>query len=277
MDMYGISDAVLHENELHTQAVQTAKLRQDNFKTATQNFKGLQANLTGQDTRSDEKDTAEGLTNLSRVFQVGRATTEYGKGFAAGRPFTRTGMSLGSSHQLGMANLKDVAEVKALPSVVTKDLTGVEGVAQKGLKIAGAGESTAFVGGKALGNIGAGIDVAKGVDNLIQTGNVFKDADTGKMESKTDIAGDLLTVGGGLLDVAAAFTGGLLVPVAAAVNLAGAATSTTGSIEDESSAKTALARKAPVAPPSGPIAPEYETLGFVANISHDPTKSIAAR
>ena len=277
MDMYGISDAVLHENELHTQAIQSAKIRQDNFKTATSNFNQLKANLTGQDTRTDETDTAEGLTNLSRGFQVGRAVTQYGKGVAAGRPWASAGNSLGAAHDLGMANLKDIAEVKALPSVVTKDLSGVEGVAHKGLKISGAGEKTAFVGGKALGNIGAGIDVAKGVDNLIQTGNVFKDADTGKMESKTDIAGDLLTVGGGLLDLAAAFTGGLLVPLAAAVNLAGAATSTTGSIQDESKAKTDLNRKAPVAPPSGPIAPEYETLGFVANIAHDPTKSIAAR
>ena len=274
--MYNISEARLHENELHTQAHNTAELRMANYKTAVANFNQLQRNLTSKDTTSDEKDTAEGATNIQRVVQTGEAVGRYAGGVAKGTPWASTGMSLGSSHGLGMSALREMKIVKDAPAGITGDLTGVESVAQKGLRLAGAGDKVAFAGAKVAGNIGAVLDIGKGIDNLIQSGNVFKDADTGKMESKTDIAGDLLTVAGGALDVAAAFTGGLLAPVAAAVNLAGAATSTAGSVEDELKAKSDLKAQTP-SKPTAVSSPEYETLGFVANMAQDPTKSISAR
>jgi len=273
--MYGISEARLHENELHTQAHNTAMLRQANYKTAVANFNQLKQNLTSKDTTSDEKDTAEGATNVQRAVQTGEAIGRYVGGVAKGTPWRSMGMSLGSSHGLGMSALKDMKIVKDLPAGTTGDLTGVESVAQKGLRLAGTGDKVAFAGAKVAGNLGAVLDVGKGIDNLIQSGNVFKDADTGKMESKTDIAGDLLTVAGGALDVAAAFTGGLLAPVAAAVNLAGAATSVAGGIEDEKQGKKDLGKAPPK--PTPVSSPEYETLGFVANMAQDPTKSISAR
>ena len=78
--MYGISEARLHENELHTQAHNTAELRMANYKTAVANFNQLQRNLTSKDTTSDEKDTAEGATNIQRVVQTGEAVGRYAGG-----------------------------------------------------------------------------------------------------------------------------------------------------------------------------------------------------
>tara|TARA_R100000963_G_scaffold33717_2_gene26251 strand:+ start:353 stop:1192 length:840 start_codon:yes stop_codon:yes gene_type:complete len=278
MDMYGISAEKLHENDLHTQSQVSAQNRLNAWQNKVTSFKQAKSALTSKDTTKDVGvDTPEGLTNITRGLTVGRAGLAYGKGIVAGAPWSSTGATVGTSHSLGVANLRAMPEVEKAGQGIEGTLTGTEGIAQKALSIGGAGAKSAFVGAKVIGNVGAALDVGKGVDNLIQTGNVFKDADTGKEESKTDIAGDLLTVGGGILDVASAFTGGLLVPFAMAVNVAGAGTSLAGSIKDEVNAKNALARTKPRdTPPSGAIAPEYETLGFIGNMSHDPTTQISS-
>ena len=45
MDMYGISAARLHENELHQQASDAHSVATANFKTATQKFNDLQSGI----------------------------------------------------------------------------------------------------------------------------------------------------------------------------------------------------------------------------------------
>ena len=115
-------------------------------------------------------------------------------------------------------------------------------------------------------------------DNLWNTGNIFntKDAagNTVKQNLGQDI-GNIATIGAGLLDVAAVFTGGALAPIAAAANVAAATTSTISSIDADEKEKSTDAKDAPPANPPPQIAPQgFSQFGILANRSHNPLEHI---
>jgi len=112
-------------------------------------------------------------------------------------------------------------------ATAAKDLTGVEGLVA-GALVKGGGETFAKIGAKGLGAVGTGLAVYKDVDNFINTGNIFNEKDASGNVVKQNLGediGNVATIVGGALDVATAFTGGALAPVAAAVNLFAAADS----------------------------------------------------
>lgn len=205
------------------------------------------------------------------------------KGFVSG--LNEAGGGLNLPEALGGSGLKGITKSVAGGG---EGLGGIEGVIQKGLVSKGASEEAAFVGGKAFGALGGLITGGEQIDSLIESGG--KSAFTrvnaqGKRveESGTDKAGEILSEAGAALDVASAFTGGLLVPFAAAVNLAGAVTSVVGSYEDEKTDDKNVGLKsdgtvddsAKPTKPSAPAAAAYTSLGFVGNMSHNPLANIA--
>ena len=165
-------------------------------------------------------------------------------------------------------------------------LSGTEGIVQKGILKLGGKEGLGFVAAKASGTIGGIMDVGKQFDSLIDTDgkSAFTRTD-GKGNqvalSTTDKWGEGLTEAGSVLDVAAAFTGGWLAPLAAAVNLAGQATEAVGSIEDEKADNKAAGigadgKSGPAPKQAGaPISEAFTSLGFVGNVNHNPMAHIS--
>ena len=214
---------------------------------------------------------------------MGEGAAGGAKGFVSGLNEVGGGLSLPKA--LGGTGLKGITKSVAGGG---EGLGGIEGVIQKGLVSKGASEEAAFVGGKAFGALGGLITGGEQIDSLIESGgkSAFTRVDaSGKRveESGTDKAGEILSEAGAALDVASAFTGGLLVPLAAAVNLAGAVTSVVGSYEDEKSDDKEVGLKsdgtvddsAKPTKPSAPAAQAYTSLGFVGNMSHNPLMNIA--
>jgi hypothetical protein len=312
MDVYGITSARSRENELHSQSdmnFQSRKAEAKNkFDANSLAFKTLKSRVEDKYTDKDYGVGAHDANTIDRTYQTGVAIHEFAKGagagFSAARAPVAAGVAGGGAGQAdflaesgaairgeeGAAGAGRAASLAAGArggaAAVTKlggaargiagELQGVERIAQKAALGVDLSKEAAFVSGKVVGSVGAIAGIGSDIDSLIQTGNPFRSVSTGKVESKTDIWGNLLTIGGGVLDVAAAFTGGALTPLAAAVNVAAAATSTAGEVQDEEAAKKAEG-KPPSAPlPTAHIAPEFATLGFVANQSHDPTKQIRA-
>jgi hypothetical protein len=229
---------------------------------------------------SSESSLASGARTLGGALAGGARTT--GAGLAgAGRGFIS-----GADEAFGGTALRGITKSVAGGG---EGLSGVEGIIQKGLVKAGGGEALGFVGAKAFGAAGGIMDAGGEINSLIKTdgksGFTRVDSATGKRvkESGLDIAGELTTEAGSALDVASAFTGGLLVPFAAAVSLAGAGLSVAGGIEDEKSDDKSVgiksdgstdASKAPKLA-AAPISQAFTSLGFVGNMSHNPIANIA--
>jgi hypothetical protein len=304
MDVYGITSARSRENELHSQSDMNFQTRRaeakSKFDANTLAFNTLKSQVSD---KYSDKDYGVGVADagtIDRTFQTGKAIHEFAKGagagFSAARTPALTGEALlaesgaamrGEEGAAGAGRAASlVAGARGGAAAVTKlggaatgvagKLQGIERIGQRAAEAADVSKEAGFVAGKALGSIGAIAGAGSDLDSLIQQGNPFRSVSTGKLESKTDIWGNLLTIGGGVLDVAAAFTGGALAPIAAAVNVAAAATSTAGEVKDEEAAKAAIGSKPKGPLPTAHIAPEFATLGFVANQAHDPTKQIRA-
>jgi len=162
-----------------------------------------------------------------------------------------------------------------------KELGGFEGIAARTFagEAAGAGaEVFGKIAGKALGQVGTGIAAYQDFDNLFQTGNIFnsKNAD-GTIQKQTlgEDVGNIGTLLGGALDVAAAFTGGALAPLAIAVNVAAATESTVATLDaDKAQEKTDEANPPPNKPPAQIAPPAFGQLGLLANQSHNPLNYI---
>lgn len=168
-------------------------------------------------------------------------------------------------------------------------LSGVEGIVQKGIVKLGGGEDLGVVAGKGAGAVGGFIDAGEQIDSLVQTGgkSMFTrvDAQGNRVAmSGTDKASEILTEAGSALDVASAFTGGLLVPLAGAVSLAGAITGIIGDYEDQKADNKKVginadgstdASKAPkLSDTALPQGEAFTSLGFIGNMSHNPLTSI---
>ncbi len=233
---------------------------------------------------NDTGSLSRGASTLSSALAEGARTT--GTALSGGA----RGFIAGADEAFGGSSLPSAGTFQALKTAEAggEGLTGIEGIVQKGLVKAGGGETLGVVGGKAFGAIGGLVDAGGDINSLIKTGGKSMytrvDSATGKRveDSGVDKAGDILTEAGSALDVASAFTGGLLVPLASAVTLAGAGLSAVGSIEDEKSDDkevginsdgTTDASKAPKLN-GGPISNAYASLGFIGNMSHNPLSHI---
>lgn len=167
-------------------------------------------------------------------------------------------------------------------------LGGLEGIVQKGIVKFGGGEALGFVGAKAFGAAG-GLEAAGAqIDSLIESGGKsaftrVNDQGQRVAMSGVDKASEIINEAGAAADVLSAATGGLAVPIAAALNLAGAITGIIGDYKDEKEDDKNVgigpdgnpdASKAPKlsAPPTTEA---FTGLGFVGNMSHNPLEHIA--
>ena len=169
------------------------------------------------------------------------------------------------------------------------ELSGVERIASNVVtKLGGGGEAAEAFGGVVAKGVGAAGGIIAGVQeatSLINTGNLGMrlDTATGKYvkQSKFTSWSQGLTEAGTVADLVAGATGGLAVPVAAALNLAGAVTGVIGEIEDQKS-DDASAGIGPDGKPKeeAPTKPTtfnteaFTSLGFVGNLSHNPLDHI---
>ncbi len=179
-------------------------------------------------------------------------------------------------------------------SGLSGDLTGVEGIVQNLTTIAGGGGEAAkvfgTVVGKAAGAAGGIISAVDQISSLAESGGktMFDRTDTatGQLvhESGASEASGFLNEAGAAMDIVAAASGGILVPFAAALNLAGAVTGVIGEYEDKKSddASVGLGPDGKAKPGTKPTAPgtplqteAFTSLGFVGNMSHNPLDHIS--
>jgi|9_EtaG_2_1085328.scaffolds.fasta_scaffold04089_1 hypothetical protein len=162
-------------------------------------------------------------------------------------------------------------------ATAVKDLTGVEGVVA-GALVKGGGETFAKLGAKGLGAVGTGLAVYSDVDNFINTGNIFNEKDAAGNVVKQNLGediGNVATIVGGALDVAAAFTGGALAPIAAAVNIFAAVDSAVSGIEQDKAEKEADEKGLnPGSAPPAQSPQAFAQFGILANQSHNPLQHI---
>jgi len=168
------------------------------------------------------------------------------------------------------------------------ELSGVEGIAQKTITTLGGGEQLGFIAGKAAGAAGGLLAGGEQLDSLIETGgkSAFTRVNSQGQRvamSGVDKASEFLNEAGAVGDILAASTGGLLVPIAAAVNLAGAVTGIIGNYMDEKADDKAVginkdgtidASKAPKLA-AQPVSEAFTGLGFIGNMSHNPLQHIS--
>ena len=230
------------------------------------------------------------LAGGARVAVAAAQDTGYveraGAALSSGVETARTGLSIAQGAATGFK--AGVASVGGAATAFGDTLTGVEGIVQKGLVKFGGGEGLGFIAGKAAGAAGGLITAGSQIDSLIESGGKsaftrVNDQGQRVAMSGVDKASEFLNEAGALADVTAAATGGLLVPVAAALNLAGAITGIIGSYQDEKTDDKGLglnpdgttdASKGPKL--GAPIQTEAFTgLGFVGNMTHNPLAHIA--
>jgi hypothetical protein len=244
------------------------------------------------------KATTAGLTGFARGLQ--QAAAGVGKGeqvtaeaaiLGSGKVFTSAGVSgtasaLARGGRGALASLTESGQGSKLFATerfgsegvtAIKDMTGVEGIVAKTL-IKGGGETFARIGAKGVGLLGTGIAVTSDVENLLDTGNVFNTKDAAGNVVKQNLGvdiGNVASVVGGALDVAAAFTGGALAPIAAAVNIFAAADSAIAGYEQDAAEKKVDEQNAPASKPPPAVAPQaFAQFGLVASQSHDPIRHI---
>lgn len=164
-------------------------------------------------------------------------------------------------------------------------MSGTEGIVSRTLIKGGAGDLAGVAVGKAAGAIGGIIAVGQQADSLFDTGGKSMLDRTNAQgvevkENNYDIAGQFVGEAGSIADIAAASTGGLLAPVAAAISVTGAILSAIGAYKDEKSddMKAGIGSDGKITgapkPPPQSIGTAYASLGFVGNQSHDPISAI---
>ena len=265
------------QNQLGQQSADMNELRLNGWKTQTMAFKALDGREQDKKDADIKSDAESDVTKVDQVYRVGRATGRATQGAAI------VAKSGGSLREAGVVAGKAFAEVGegtklfGEGSTAVKDLTGVEGVVS-GVLVKGGGETFAKVGAKGLGAVGAGIAAYQDIDNLVDTGNLFKKKDAAGNIVKQNIGvdvGNVATVIGGALDVATAFTGGALAPLAAAVNIFAAVDSAISGIKQDNTDKKTDEKNAPTkAPPAQEAPAAFAQYGIVANQSHNPLNHI---
>ena len=127
------------------------------------------------------------------------------------------------------------------------------------------------VGGRALGNIGGGIDIVKDFSGALDGDSFFsggnKNATTG------DQVANFLAVSGTALDIASIALP-FLAPVAAAVSIAGAVDGTVQSVSDQSASASTDKKTYESGRQGGSATASLAGTGFLASAQIDPHKSI---
>tara|TARA_R110000737_G_scaffold17688_6_gene35488 strand:- start:2357 stop:3490 length:1134 start_codon:yes stop_codon:yes gene_type:complete len=201
---------------------------------------------------------------------------EAGSKFASGVGAAGSGFLSGAREAGGVATT--IAE-----QMRPGGLAGVEGIAQKVVGTLKGGDALAFGAGKIAGAAGGLITGGQQIDSLIETGgkSAFTRTDASGNQvklSKTDDVGEILTEAGTVADLAAAASGGLFVPFAAAISLAGAAVTTIGGIEDDKADNKKVGinpdgttdTSAAPKPAAAPISEAFSSLGFLGSQTHNP-------
>jgi hypothetical protein len=282
-DFYGAhQQAFAIQSQLGQHALDMNEVRQANWKNSQTAFRTLKKLDTAKEDSDLKSDAESDAASVPKVLSTGKAFGEAGADVVS---TLRAGGTYGQAASEGLRSLQAAGEGTKLfgeGAVAAKEAGGLEGVVGNILSVAGGGgeiaESFAKVGATGVGVASAGMATLQDIDNLWNTGNIFntKDAQgkTVKQNLGQDI-GNLATIGAGVLDVAAVFTGGALAPVAAAANVAAATTSTIASIDADEKEKSTDAKDAPPAKPPPTIAPQgFTQYGILANRSHNPLEHI---
>lgn len=297
----GHSDLYMLQGQLGQQSIDINEAKLENYNTKTLLYNQLNKQEQSKVSDDDRKDAESDIVKVPDVVKTAKALKEAGGAFGRG-----TARGIQQAAKVGEGSLgagdvgsalargargagKSIAASEAAQgtklfgegSVALKDIGGFEGIAARTLagEAAGAGaEIFGKVAGKAVGQIGTGIAVYQDFDNLIQTGNIFnsKNAD-GSIKKNTigEDVGNLATIGAGILDVAAAFTGGALAPIALAANIAAATESTVATTEADQADEKTDAKDPPPAKPPPSVAPAaFAQYGLLANQSHNPLNHI---
>lgn len=238
---------------------------------------------------------ATGLTDAQSSFLSESGAVSAGETGAAEGVAEGVSQGAGITRSLGrgliggaMGFLEGAAKEGGEGAAFGSKLEGAEGIAQKVVTTAGAGEGAGFIAGKAAGAAGGLIAGGEQIDSLIESNgkSAFTRVNAQGQRvamSGTDRAAEYLSEAGAVSDLIAAGSGGLFVPVAAALNLAGAVTGAIGAIEDEKTDDkniglkadgTTDATKAPKLS-AAPISEAFTGLGFIGNQSHDPLSHIS--
>lgn len=272
-----MDQASMIANQLGQHSADMNEMRLQNFETKTLLYKQETKQDESKRTTDDEKDAT---ADIAKVPQIASTIKNIGM---AGAVVPAT-MMRGGTLREGITGAKnfldetgDAEKLFGKGGMAVSEMGGVEGIVASAL-VKGGGETFAKFGAKAVGDIGAGIDVVSDIDNFIQTGNIFNSKNADGSIKKATLGQDIGNVGtifAGALDVAAAFTGGALAPIAAAANIAVAAESTAADISADAKQAKTDSKDAPgpnAPPPKAP--PAFASLGFLANQSHNPLDRI---
>jgi len=311
-DFYGGHSAAFSiQNQLGQHAADINELRSNGFKTQSIAFKTLDHQEQDKVDEDVKSDVESDITKVDKVYGTGKAVGgalgAFSRGTARGlqqAAAARGGLSageatLGSGKVITNLSAADVgtsiarggrgafatlseagqgAKLFGEGATAAKDLTGVEGIAAAGILKAGGGEAFAKIGAKGLGAVGTGLAAYQDIDNFVETGNVFNTRDAAGNVVKQNLGvdvGNVATLVGGALDVAAAFTGGALAPVAAAVNLFAAVDSTIAGVEqDKQEKKQDEAGMKPGAAPPQAAPQAFAQYGILASQNHNPLNHI---
>mgnify|MGYP003651296408 CR=1 FL=1 len=285
-DFYGHSGATQISNQLGQQSLDMNERRIGNWEDKTIAYRQLNAQDQAKQS-TDVKNSAEAdLVAVPKIFKTAQTIGKAGQAAYVG---ISRGIAQGQSNlalaQRGARASGAVLSEAGMGSkifgegaVALKDITGVEGIVGRTLADAGGGEAFAKIAGKGVGEIGAATDVIGDITDLVQTGNLFnsKNAD-GSVQKATlgEDVGNVATILGGVLDVAAAFTGGALAPVAAAVNIAAATESTAAKFSADQAQKSKDSKGMPSSTPPPTVAPPaFAQFGLLSNQSHNPLAHI---
>ena len=301
-DFYGShAGAYQTANSLGIQARDINESRLENWKQASLQFKTLDGREQDKKDADIKTDVESDVTKLDSVYMVGKtgvkAGTAFSKGVARGLE-QASGKVLGSGEVITSVSAGDVGSALARGAkgagqelvqagrgtkifgegaTAVKDLSGVEGVVA-GALVKGGGETFAKIGAKGLGAVGTGLAVYSDIDNFINTGNIFNEKDAAGNVVKQNLGediGNIATIVGGALDVATAFTGGALAPLAAAVNIFAAVDSAVSGLEQDKAEKEADEKGLnPGSAPPAQSPQAFAQFGILANQSHNPLQHI---
>lgn len=265
------------ENQLGQQSRDMNELRLNGWKTQTLAFKTLDGREQDKKDADIKSDVESDVTKVDQVYSVGKAGARAVQGAGTVLKYGGTFKQAGQVAGKALAEVGEGTKLFGQGATAVKDLTGVEGVIANTL-VKGGGETFAKVGAKGFGAVGAGIAAYQDIDNFIDTGNIFNKKDAAGNVVKQNLGvdvGNVATLVGGALDIATAFTGGALAPVAAAVNLFAAVDSGVAGMEqDDEDKKEDEKDKPPSAPPPSAAPAAFQQFGILANQSHNPLNHI---
>ena len=277
-DFYGAHTQLYSlQTQLGQHAADMNELRSNGWRTQTLAFKNLVHQDQDKKDSDIKSDVESDVTKVESVYRVGKTLGGAGAEIVGS---LRAGGTAAQALSEGARSLQAAGEGTKLfgeGAVSVSELGGAEGIIASTLVEKG-GEAFAKTAAKGFGAVGAVTGVASDIDNFLETGNVFNEKDAAGNVVKQNLGediGNVATIVGGALDVASAFTGGALAPIAAAVNLFAAVDSTISSIKQDDAEKAVDQKDPPPAKPPPVRAPvAFQQYGMLANQSHNPLNHI---